>query len=90
MTRAGRSAALTGLALALVGAAPPDNRAIVTDFAQLFYVERNVRKAFERHVVPDYVQHNPNMAPGKFCSPRAQRLASSIRCAASASSPGAR
>lgn len=59
--------ALTTLALALLGNAPPapDNRAIVTDFARLFYTERNVKKAFETYVVPDYIQHNPGVADGR-------------------------
>ena len=52
------------LSLALLGAAPPpDNRAIVTEFARLFYTERDVKAAFDRYVVPDYIQHNPGI-PG--------------------------
>ncbi|WP_315761447.1 nuclear transport factor 2 family protein [Sphingomonas sp. Y38-1Y] len=54
------------LSLALLGAAPPpDNRAIVTDFARLFYTERDVKTAFERHVAPDYIQHNPGIPDGR-------------------------
>lgn len=59
------------LALALLGAAPPadnrapDNRKIVTDFARLFYTERDVTTAFERYVAPDYIQHNPGIADGR-------------------------
>ncbi len=54
------------MALALLGAAPPpDNRAIVTDFARLFYAERDVSSAFERYVVPDYIQHNPGIPDGR-------------------------
>jgi predicted SnoaL-like aldol condensation-catalyzing enzyme len=45
--------------------AAPDNRAIVTDFARLFYTERNVRAAFETYVAPDYTQHNPGIADGR-------------------------
>jgi len=64
---------LAGLALAaamLMGVAPgPDlterNRAIVTEFARLFYAEKAVRKAFETYVVPDYIQHNPGIADGR-------------------------
>lgn len=41
------------------------NRAIVTDFARLFYTERNVRGAFLKYVAPDYVQHNPGIADGR-------------------------
>ena len=52
--------------LALLGAAPPpDNRAIVTDFARLFYTERDVKTAFDRYVAPDYVQHNPGVSDGR-------------------------
>lgn len=55
----------------LVGAAPKhasprhDNRAIITEFARLFYVEREVKRAFETYVVTDYIQHNPGLADGR-------------------------
>lgn len=59
-----------------------DNRAIVTEFARLFYTERDVRAAFERFVAEDYIQHNPTIADGrqpavdaltpKFSTPGAQ------------------
>ena len=42
-----------------------DNRRVVEDFVHVFYVERDVRKAFERYVAQDYVQHNPNIADGR-------------------------
>ncbi|MDI1294497.1 MAG: nuclear transport factor 2 family protein [bacterium] len=65
-------AALLGLAaLALIGAAPVPtnpteaNRAIVADFARVFYADRDVRKAFTTYVAPDYVQHNPGIADGR-------------------------
>jgi predicted SnoaL-like aldol condensation-catalyzing enzyme len=45
--------------------AAPDNRAIVTDFARLFYTERNVRAAFETYVARDYTQHNPGIVDGR-------------------------
>ena len=38
------------------------NRAIVTDFFHMFYMEKKTREAFEKHVVADYIQHSP-MAP---------------------------
>jgi predicted SnoaL-like aldol condensation-catalyzing enzyme len=41
------------------------NRAVVEDFVDLFYRQRAVRLAFERHVVADYAQHNPNIADGR-------------------------
>ncbi|MFM6832359.1 MAG: nuclear transport factor 2 family protein [Novosphingobium sp.] len=54
-------------ALVLLGNAPaiPDNRAIVEDFARLFYGERDVKGAFEKYVVPDYIQHNPGVPDGR-------------------------
>lgn len=42
-----------------------DNRAIVTEFARLFYTERDVAAAFEKFVVDDYIQHNPTMPDGR-------------------------
>lgn len=41
------------------------NRIIVLAFVDLLYRERQVRLAFERYVIPDYVQHNPNIADGR-------------------------
>lgn len=38
------------------------NRAVVTDFFNMFYVQKKTREAFEKHMVADYIQHNP-MAP---------------------------
>ena len=59
-------------ALALLSAcstAPTDNternRKVITDFAQIFYAERDVKRAFEAHVVPGYIQHNPGIADGR-------------------------
>lgn len=59
--------------LALLGAAscsqaPSEterNRAVVTDFARLFYTERKVPEAFEKYVAADYIQHNPGIADGR-------------------------
>ena len=42
-----------------------DNRAIVTEFARLFYTERDVPAAFESFVVEDYIQHNPTVPDGR-------------------------
>jgi hypothetical protein len=39
-----------------------DNREIVRDFAEIFFHERDVRRAFEKYVVEDYIQHNPTIA----------------------------
>jgi len=41
------------------------NRAIVTEFARLFYEQRDVTSAFETFVVDDYLQHNPSMPDGR-------------------------
>lgn len=42
-----------------------DNRAMITEFARMFYTERRVKEAFEAHVAPDYIQHNPGIADGR-------------------------
>ena len=65
MMRTARMTAGAVLALLLTGAAPPNNRAIVTDFARLFYTERNVRGAFQAHVSEHYIQHNPGLPDGR-------------------------
>lgn len=41
------------------------NRAVIEDFARIFYAEKDVRRAFEAHVAPDYIQHNPGIADGR-------------------------
>ena len=41
------------------------NRSIVADFVELLYVRRAVRLAFEKHVAPDYIQHNPSLPDGR-------------------------
>ena len=41
------------------------NREVMRDFAEIFYHERDVRRAFEKHVVEDYIQHNPTIADGR-------------------------
>ena len=58
------------------------NRAVVLDFVDLFYRQRRVREAFEKHIGDPYVQHNPNILDGreaaivalepKFSAPGAQ------------------
>lgn len=70
MRPAARIAALAAMALALVSARAPlslteRNRVAVTDFARLFYAERDVRTAFERYVAPGYIQHNPGIPDGR-------------------------
>ncbi|HET6824818.1 MAG TPA: nuclear transport factor 2 family protein [Amnibacterium sp.] len=41
-----------------------DSRELMTDFARLFYTERDPRAAFARYVAPDYIQHNPGLPDG--------------------------
>ncbi|RVU07238.1 polyketide cyclase [Novosphingobium umbonatum] len=41
------------------------NRAIISDFAQIFYGKRDVRTAFNRYVAPDYIQHNAGILDGR-------------------------
>ena len=60
-----RALAIALLPLVLGAASKPDNRAIVTDFARLFYTERDVKRAFNTYVAPDYIQHNPGLADGR-------------------------
>jgi predicted SnoaL-like aldol condensation-catalyzing enzyme len=38
---------------------------VVTNFMTTFYVEKQVRKAFETWVDPGYIQHNPMAATGR-------------------------
>ena len=44
---------------------PPDNRTVITRFADLFYRQKNVAEAFSTYVSPQYVQHNPGLADGR-------------------------
>lgn len=41
------------------------NRAIVADFAKIFYEEKDVREAFMKYVTEDYIQHNPGLPDGR-------------------------
>lgn len=40
-------------------------RAVITDFARLFYLEKDVRTAFETFVAAGYIQHNPGIPDGR-------------------------
>jgi predicted SnoaL-like aldol condensation-catalyzing enzyme len=63
-----RALSLVLLALAplsVASAKQHDNRAIITEFARLFYTERDVAGAFDKYVTPDYIQHNPGLADGR-------------------------
>ena len=57
--------AIATVALLGNGPAAADNRRIIEDFARMFYVERDVRQAFETYVAPDYIQHNPGVPDGR-------------------------
>ncbi|KAJ4327634.1 hypothetical protein N0V84_001883 [Fusarium piperis] len=46
-------------------ATPSQQRAILKQFVQAFYVERNATKALGNHVADDYIQHNPNVLSGR-------------------------
>jgi predicted SnoaL-like aldol condensation-catalyzing enzyme len=48
-----------------VAAAGADHRAVVTEFADLFYRVKDVPAAFTRFVAEDYVQHNPTIVDGR-------------------------
>ena len=70
MSKSGMAVALTLLlngctALGSECSAPQANRKLVSDFVRVFYQDRDVRRAFEQYVAPDYVQHNPNIADGR-------------------------
>ena len=41
-----------------------DNRELITEFARIFYTERDPRTAFARFVAPGYIQHNPGLPDG--------------------------
>jgi len=57
--------ASAGHPAAAAGTCPHSAREIVEKFNVLFYTERNIRKAFETWVAPDYIQHNPVAADGR-------------------------
>jgi predicted SnoaL-like aldol condensation-catalyzing enzyme len=44
---------------------PKSNRQIVEKFVEIFYRQKDVRKAFMEYVVEDYIQHNPNIPDGR-------------------------
>jgi predicted SnoaL-like aldol condensation-catalyzing enzyme len=60
-----------GANLASNAALTRSNRAIVEKFVDLFYRQKNVREAFERYVVEDYIQHNPAIADGRAAAIKA-------------------
>lgn len=75
-SRRATAALVAGLAWVVIGCTagePPtatmdlteSNRAIVADFVDLMYRQKDVRAAFMKHVAVDYVQHNPNILDGR-------------------------
>lgn len=40
------------------------NREIVEDFADIFYRQKDVARAFQKYVSEEYIQHNPNILNG--------------------------
>lgn len=62
---------LAALSLLAAGPALADsretarNRKVIEQFARTFYEKRDVEAAFNKHVVPDYIQHNPGIADGR-------------------------
>lgn len=75
LSRKAGTATAIALACLLSGpaSASPDNRAIIRDFARLFYTEKNVERAFRVHVAPKYIQHNPGIADGREAAIQALR-----------------
>jgi predicted SnoaL-like aldol condensation-catalyzing enzyme len=60
------AALCAALAPAAHAADPADvNRATMRAFVDTAYGQKQVRKAYEAYVVPDLVQHNPNIADGR-------------------------
>lgn len=47
------------------------NRAIISRFADQFYVRRDVKGAFESCVADDYIQHNPGLGDGRAAAQQA-------------------
>ena len=41
------------------------NRSVIERFANMFWIEKNVREAFTNFVAPDYIQHNPLAPDGR-------------------------
>ena len=41
------------------------NRQIISEFIELFYKQKKVRKAFDEYVSEQYIQHNPSIDNGK-------------------------
>ncbi|KAF6826986.1 snoal-like polyketide cyclase family protein [Colletotrichum plurivorum] len=46
-------------------ATPAEQRAILDDFIQAFYVKVDIEGAMTAHMAEDYIQHNPNVLSGR-------------------------
>lgn len=57
-------AAVAAISTPLAIAKTIDNRAIVAQFVERFYGQRDVAGAFAEHVALDYIQHNPGLPDG--------------------------
>ena len=60
------------------------NREIISEFAEIFYHQRDVRRAFDLHVSEQqYIQHNPTIANGREAAINAlhDKFYPSIGCA---------
>ncbi|EEY23487.1 hypothetical protein D7B24_009336 [Verticillium nonalfalfae] len=44
---------------------PWQQRAILADFVEAFFVEQNATKAILNHIAEDYIQHNPGALSGR-------------------------
>ncbi len=43
----------------------PENRKIIEAFADVFYRQKDVERAFREYVSENYIQHNPNILDGR-------------------------
>lgn len=41
------------------------NRAVMADFVDLFFGQKRIREAFEKHAAPEYRQHSPEFRDGR-------------------------
>lgn len=51
-----------------VPCAPDSPEAVVRAYAQLLFIEHNIKEAFERYVSEDQIQHNPGIGDGRQAS----------------------
>lgn len=68
LTRRSLVAAAVISATACTASSSENNSSVpgwISDFVRLFYVEKNVRAAFEAHVIEHYRQHSAGMTDGR-------------------------